>query len=80
MIELRDHAGFPVESLTELPIGGKGLGQDLDRDGAIQSGVAGLVDFAHPARTQWHKDVVWTEARAGSKDHEEPQKSWWRSL
>jgi hypothetical protein len=38
--------GFTVEALTELRIGGERVVEDLDSDGAIEAGVACLVDLA----------------------------------
>ena len=52
MRELRDRARFTVEALTELRIGGERVVEDLDSDGAIEAGVACLVDLAHAARAQ----------------------------
>ena len=48
-------------------IGGNVLGQDLDRDGAIEAGVAGFVDLAHAAGTERRDDFVRAEASAGSQ-------------
>ena len=44
--QLRDRARLAVEALTELRIACQGLGQDLDRDDAIEPRVARSVDFA----------------------------------
>ena len=46
VIKPRDRASFTVEALAELRIAGEALGQDLDRDGAIEPRVARLVDLA----------------------------------
>ena len=37
MRELRDRAGLTVEALAELRVGSERLGQNLDRDDAIES-------------------------------------------
>jgi hypothetical protein len=63
MIELRDCAGFPVEAVAELRVGGKRFGQDLDRHVAIEARVAGLVDFAHAACAEGGLDFVRAELR-----------------
>ncbi len=39
-------------------------GQNLDSDRAIEAGVAGFVDFAHPARTNLRGYFIWAEAGA----------------
>ena len=52
MIELRDRARFAIEPLAELRIGGEQVRQDLDRDDAIEAGIAGFVDLAHAARAE----------------------------
>ena len=42
------------------------MGQkNLDRDDAVQTRVAGLVDLAHPTGTDEGDDFVRTETRAG---------------
>jgi len=42
MIQSRDRTRLALESIGELGL------EDLDRDGAVQSCVAGAVDVAHP--------------------------------
>ena len=46
MCQRGDDLGFAVEALAELRIGGQGLGQDLDRDRAVEPRVARFVDLA----------------------------------
>jgi hypothetical protein len=53
-----------LESRAAVGIGREGFRQDLDRDSAIQTGVARFVDFAHAARTKGGLDFVGAEARA----------------
>ncbi len=48
----------------ESGIGRNGRRQDLDRDGAIEPDVAGLVDLAHPAGAEERDDLVGSEPRA----------------
>jgi hypothetical protein len=47
-------------------------GQDHDRRLAAESGIAGAVDLAHPARPERPRDLVWTEAIAGCPSHVAP--------
>ena len=51
--------------LVRHPLGG----QDLDRDLAAESCVAGAVDLAHPSRAQQGEDLVGPELRAGRERH-----------
>src|SRR4030095_12768164 len=69
MGELREGARFAVKPITKLRIGREGFRQDLDRDGAIQTSVAGFVDLAHAAGADGGLDFVRAEARAGRKSH-----------
>ena len=52
MIEGREQLGFPLEAGQAVGIAGKGVREDLQRDGAVQSGVATPVDLAHAARAK----------------------------
>ena len=54
---------------AELRIGGERLGQDLDRDNAIETRVARFVDLAHAARAERRDDLVRAETGAGGKRH-----------
>jgi hypothetical protein len=58
MIQSRDRTRFTVETVGELGL------EDLDRDGAVQSRVAGTVDFPHPARTDEGGQFVRAKASA----------------
>ena len=69
MVELRDRPRLALEALAELRIGRERVGQDLDRDGAIEARVAGPVDLAHAAGAEGGEDFVRAEAGAGGKGH-----------
>src|SRR5204862_539830 len=69
MIELRDGAGLAVEAVPELRVGSQSLGKNLDCDGAIQTGVARFVHFAHPAGTERRENLVRAEASTGGQCH-----------
>jgi hypothetical protein len=60
---------FAFETPTPLGIGGKGLGENLQRDVAIQLRIARAVDFAHSSCANGVEDLVRAEARAGSQRH-----------
>jgi hypothetical protein len=49
MIERRDCASLALEPLTPAVIGLKPFGEDLDRNNAIETGIASLVDLAYAA-------------------------------
>ncbi len=67
VIQRREGLRFTLESSHAVRIRRERLGQDLDRDGAIEARIAGFVHFAHAARSDGGDDLVWTQASAGSK-------------
>ena len=70
MIERRQELGFALEAGHALGIAGEGLGQDLQRDVAIEASVAGAVDFAHAAGAEERDDLVGADLGAGAKHAE----------
>jgi hypothetical protein len=52
VVQAGNRAGFPLETLTRLGLGGYVFWQDLDGDHSIEPGVSGPVDLAHSARTE----------------------------
>ncbi len=67
MIEVRDGARFALEPLAERRVGRELFGEHLDGDNTIQSGVAGLLDLAHPARAERRYHLVRTDSETGCK-------------
>ena len=47
VVERREHLRFAMEARQSLGIVGEEIGQDLDRDVAVQLGVMGTIDLAH---------------------------------
>ena len=45
------------------------FGKDFDRDFTTELGVAGAINFAHPARTDEREDLVVTESGSGRQWH-----------
>src|SRR6266705_4530459 len=45
------------------------LGQDFDRDGALEPRVASAIDFAHPSRAQRRLNLVGSQFRARGEGH-----------
>ena len=65
MIERRQELGFTVEAGDAIGVDGKGGGQHLDGDVAIQLRVARAIDLAHPARADRGNDRVRPEPASG---------------
>ena len=51
MVQAGDRLGLALEPPLQVGIGRDVCGENLDGDGAIQAGIAGLVDFAHSSCT-----------------------------
>ncbi len=51
MIEAGNSPGLALKAPSEVRVGGKFGGQDLDGDGTIQACVASAIHLAHTART-----------------------------
>ena len=58
-----------LEPCAAIRVGAQFGGKDLDRDRAVEAGVAGLVDLAHAARTNSRLDLVGSEAGSGDEAH-----------
>src|SRR5262249_475784 len=67
--ELRDRLGFALEPLADLLAGTELGGEDLDRDVAVEPGVASLVDLAHAAGGERGNDLVGPEPGSGGERH-----------
>ena len=69
VIQGGDRAGLALEPLLQIGIGGDVLGEHLDGDGAVQPGVASLVDLALATRAEGGLDLVGTEGCAWREGH-----------
>ena len=69
VIEGRDRFGFALESLAAIRVGRGFVGQNLDRDGAIEPAVFRAIHLAHAARAERRDDFIGAEAGAGGKAH-----------
>jgi hypothetical protein len=67
--ERRHRARLALEALAQLGVAGEPLGQDLERDVAVERLVVRAVDLSHPARTEASGDAVMAEAGAGLERH-----------
>ena len=67
VIEGRERVGFAGESREPFGITGEELGQDLERDVAIELGVPRPIHLAHAAYADLDRDFVDAEAGAGGK-------------
>jgi hypothetical protein len=69
MRELRDRARLTIESLTKARIAGKGLGKNLDRHLAIQTGIARPIHLAHATSAERAADLVRAKSGARRETH-----------
>lgn len=53
-----DSFRLTLEAALAIRISGSVGGEDFDRDGAIEAGVEGLVDFTHPPGANRAEDLV----------------------
>src|SRR5437879_2338571 len=60
---------FAVEPFAQLSTTRKMIGQNLDRDDAIEANIAGAIHLTHPARTNSRQDFIWSEFGAGGETH-----------
>src|SRR5262249_4243322 len=67
--ERRDRARLALEAVERVGVGGDTLGEDLDRDVALQLRVSGAPDFAHAARAERREDLVGAETGARGQTH-----------
>ena len=64
MLQRRDGFRLVLEAHLQIGVRRQMGRQDLDRDRALQPGVAGQIDFAHAARAQQRLDFVWSQSCA----------------
>jgi hypothetical protein len=69
VIENGDGFGFSFKALLVNGITRKLSRKNLDRNGAIQPGIAGAVDLAHPASTEGGTDFIGSEECPRSEGH-----------
>ena len=58
MVRAGDRSCFALEPLAEFGSIGKMGRQNLDGNDAVEAGIAGLVNLAHPARTNGGKNFI----------------------
>ena len=61
--------GFAMEAVAQIFPLCDVIGKDFDGDGAVETGVASFVDFAHAAGTDRGEDFVRAEFVAGGEGH-----------
>ena len=69
MIEFRGGLGFPLETLAAFFVAQQVRSEEFEGDGAVESGVLGLIDDSHAAFTKLLGDLV---VRDGLADHAGP--------
>ena len=65
VVELGGRLAFLVEALDELGVLAEPLGQDLDRHGAVEAELLGLVDGGHRPGAELAEDLVARNLRGG---------------
>ena len=69
MVQRGQGPGLALKPRDPLRVGGERIGQDLDRDGAIQRRVPRAVDFTHAAGPERRQDLVRAKACVGGEGH-----------
>ena len=69
MIQRGEHLRFAREPGEAIRIGGEQVGQDFDRDAAIELGVARPVDLTHASDTQGRDDFIGTQLGTDGQGH-----------
>jgi hypothetical protein len=64
VVELREELCLTLESREALLVLGEIRRQDLDRDVALELGVVGAIDLAHPAFAELGGDLVGAQPRS----------------
>src|SRR5215471_256628 len=72
MIEARDRFRLALEPLLEIEVARDVIGQDFDRDGALEARVACTVDLAHAAGADQRENLVGAETLTCCERH----KTW----
>jgi len=72
MAQARDRLRLALEARPAILIGTDIRREDLDGNGSVEAGVAGLVHLAHAAGANGEEDFVRAETGAGRKGHDEP--------
>ncbi len=73
MIERGQNLRLALEAGQPVAIEREELGEDLERDVAIERCVAGAIHLAHAARAERREDLVGTELNASANGHREPR-------
>ena len=69
MVEGGQYLCFALESREPFRVSGDKVGENLDRDVAIQPCIARAVHLAHAPGAKGRKDLVWSESNSGGKSH-----------
>ncbi len=70
VVERSEHLRLALEARQALRVGSKEVGQDLDRDLAVQARVARSIHLTHAARAQRADDFVGADPRAWGQRHQ----------
>jgi len=70
MVQRGQHLGLALEAAQSIGVADHTVGQDLQRDLAIQRGVARAIDLTHSARADKGENLVRSEACSDRESHE----------
>jgi hypothetical protein len=69
VIQGRERLGFALEPRDAVGVSREVLGQDLQRNVAIELRIARAIDHAHPALAEWRKDFIGADPGANRDCH-----------
>ena len=69
MGEAREHVCLAAKAFPRRGVAQRALGEQLDRDFAIEVGVVSAPDLTHPSRAERREEAVPAECGAGDKTH-----------
>ena len=70
MVERGQDLGFALEASHAFGVAGERFGEDLQRNIALQLGVACAIDLAHAARADGGEDLVRAKFRTRCQRHD----------
>src|SRR6266542_2294513 len=71
MVQRCQHLSFTLEASHAFLVAPKSFGQNFQGHVTLQAGISGAVDLAHPARSNWSKNLVGSKSSSGGKSHDD---------
>ena len=69
VVQRRERLGLPLETHQPIGVGRERLGQDLERDVAIEPGIAPAIDLPHPPGPKRGDHFIRADSGAGTQAH-----------